>query len=132
MDRLMCRTDVVAECVSTIDLEVARFNGRIVLEIDQNCPNEIIFEKIEAKLNLARAVKPRHINPSAWIDHRILALYDLKLCGYNLSKERKQLAIWLFPNIIDQKARGDKYDRARELLDDALSQLDLIRAQSDK
>jgi hypothetical protein len=132
MDRLMCRTDVVAECVSTIDLEVARFNGRIVLEIDQNCPNEIIFEKIKTKLKLARTVKPRHINVSAWIEHRILALYDLKLRGYDLSNERKQLAVWLFSDVIDQKARGDKYDRARELLDDALLQLDLIRAQSER
>ena len=41
MDRIMCRSEVVAECKTETDLKVARFNGRVVLEIDPACPNEL-------------------------------------------------------------------------------------------
>jgi hypothetical protein len=130
MDRFMCRTDVVAECESPEDLEVARFNGRIVVEIDPACPDDLLFKKIKAVLDRARDRKPRKINTNAWAEHRILALYDLQLMGYHLSKDRKQLSVWLFPELNDDKARGDKFDRARELLAAALSSLSDMRAQS--
>jgi hypothetical protein len=45
IDRFMCRNDAVAECKTEDDLKVARFNGRIVLEIDPACPNDILFKK---------------------------------------------------------------------------------------
>jgi hypothetical protein len=50
--------------------------------------------------------------------------------GYDLSKERKQLSIWLFPEIKGDKARGDKFDRAKDLLEAARGSLDVLRAQS--
>jgi hypothetical protein len=73
-DGLMCRTDVVAVCNTSDDLEVAHFNGRVVLEIDPNCPDEILFEKIATVLKRARNKPARRINTKAWAEHRILAL----------------------------------------------------------
>jgi hypothetical protein len=129
-DRVMCRSEVVAVCDTLDDLEVARFNGRLVLEIDLSCPDEILLEKIPAILKLARNRKTRRISTKAWAEHHILALYDLKLQGYDLSKDRKQLSAWLFPQINDEKQRGDKFDRAIKYLAAALSSLDRLRAQS--
>ena len=128
----MCRSEVVAECKTETDLKVARFNGRVVLEIDPACPNELLFQKIGAVLDRARNRKARRINTTAWAEHRILALYDLKLMGYDLSKERKQLAAWLFPEIDGEKPRGDKFDRAKEYLDGAIALLPTLRAQSNE
>jgi hypothetical protein len=64
-DRLMCRTDVVAVCNTPEDLEVARFNGRLVLEIDPHCPDETLFEKIATELNRTRKKKPHRMNTRA-------------------------------------------------------------------
>jgi hypothetical protein len=50
--------------------------------------------------------------------------------GYDFSKERKQLAAWLFPEIKGDKRRGYKFDRAIEYLNAALSSLNGIRAQA--
>jgi hypothetical protein len=130
LDHLMCRSDVVAECKTKDDLEVAHFNGRLVLEIDPDCPDEILFEKIATLLKRVRNGKARRIKTKAWAAHRILALYDLKLMGYDFSKERKQLAAWLFPEINDGKQRGDKFDRAIKYLKAALSSLNTVRAQA--
>jgi hypothetical protein len=126
----MCRTDVVAICNTQDDLEVAHYNGRVVLEIDPACPDEILFKKIAIVLKRARKGKSRRINTRAWEKHRILALYDLKLMGYDLSKDRKQLAAWLFQEISDEKRRGDKFDRAIKYLGAALSSLKTLRAQT--
>jgi hypothetical protein len=128
MDRLMCRTEVVVACNTPEDLKIAQFNGRLVVEIDPACPNEIVFDKISALLGRVRGVGDR--NMKAWKNHRILALYDLKLLGYDLSADRKQLALWLFPEISDEKKRGDKFDRATECLEAALASLHTLRAQS--
>jgi hypothetical protein len=130
MDQIMCRTDVVAVCETQNDLEVAHFNRRLVLEIDPACPDEILFKEIATLLKRVRHGKARRINTKAWGAHRILALYDFKLLGYDFSKERKQLAAWLFPEINDDKQRGDKFDRAIEYLEAALSSLNTIRAQA--
>jgi hypothetical protein len=51
--------------------------------------------------------------------------------GFDFSKDRKQLAVWLFREIKDEKQRGDKFDRARKYLEDALSSLGALRAQAD-
>jgi hypothetical protein len=101
-----------------------------VLEIDPNCPDEILFEKIATVLKRARNKPARRINTKAWAEHRILALYDLRLMGYDLSKDRKQLAAWLFPEINNEKPRGDKFDRANEYLKAAMASLNALRAQS--
>jgi uncharacterized protein (UPF0128 family) len=130
MDRIMCRVDSVAECKNAQDLDVAHYNGRVVLEIDPACPNDTLFKKIKVILEHVRDRSPRKLNTRSWAEHRILALYDLKLMGYDLSKERKQLSLWLFPEIEDEKARGDKYDRATELLASALNALPTLRAQA--
>jgi hypothetical protein len=132
MDRIMCRTNVVAECKSETDLEVAKFNGRIVLEIDPACPNDLIFKKIGAMLDQTRKRPARRINAKHWADHRILVLYEFKLMGCDLSKARKQLAAWLFPDIHSEKTRGDKFDRAKQYLNEAISLLPALRAQSSR
>jgi hypothetical protein len=129
-DRVMCRTEVVAVCNTSEDIEVAHFNARLVLEIDPACSDEILFEKIKAELNRVRDKKSRRINTKAWEQHRILALYDLKLMGHDVSKERKQLAKWLFPEIDNEKRRGDKFDRATGYLTAALSSLNTLRTQT--
>jgi len=137
MDRIMCRTDVVAECKTADDVKIAHFNGRVVVEIDPAAPNDLLFSKIATLLDARRALiegaklrLARRINVTPWKEHRILALYDLRLLGYDLSRERKQLAAWLFPEIPDGKHRGDKFDRAREYLETALASLNTLRAQS--
>jgi hypothetical protein len=77
----MARTEVVTLCNTPYDLEIARFNGRLVLEIDPDCIDEILFKKIAALLKRVRSGKARRINTKAWAAHRILALDDLKLMG---------------------------------------------------
>jgi hypothetical protein len=133
MDRLMCRTEPVAKVETPVDLSVALYNGRLVVEIDPSCLDDVLFQKIKNLLKAERQTqvksKPnRHISLEAWVNHRILSLYDLQLNGYDLSRRRKQLAKWLFPEIANPKARGDKYDRARELLTQALVALPTLRA----
>src|SRR5271165_4347652 len=189
MDRFMCRTEPVAKVETPRDLEVAQFNGRLIVEIDPDCLEDVAFqeikgllkdkrkEKSEDLLNAARKEKKkieywltdahtdpaelanllkekekieeeiedlleaareekrkpnRHISFEAWANHRILSLYDLELMGYDLEGQRKQLAKWLFPEIADQKTRGDKYDRARELLAEALAALKTLRAWAER
>jgi hypothetical protein len=130
MDRVMCRTDVVAECKDETDLDAALFNKRIVLAIDPNCPSDLLFKKIGAILDEPRNRHSRRINTKHWAEHRILMLYDLELMGHDTSKERKQLAQWLFPEVRSQKSRGDKFDRAMQYLDGAKELLPALRAQS--
>jgi hypothetical protein len=50
--------------------------------------------------------------------------------GYDLSKDRKQLAAWPFPEINNEKRRGDKFDRAIGYLKAAMASLKALRAQS--
>lgn len=123
MDRLMCRMEPVAIVETEHDLGVALFNGRLVLEFDLACTTDLLCKKLKECLESARKRKPsgHDINIRAWANHRILALYELKLRGYDLRDDRKQLAKWLFPEIGEVKARGNKYDRARELLEQARS-----------
>jgi hypothetical protein len=128
LDRLMCRTGVVAECNTQADLRIAKFNGRVVVEIDPACSNEILFDEIAALLD--QIVSRRRRNTKAWKKHRILSLYDLKILGYDLSSERKQLARWIFPEIDDETKRGSKFDRAKEHLETAVTSLSVLRAQS--
>jgi hypothetical protein len=129
MDQVMCRAYAVAECKDETDLEVARFNKRIVVEIDPNCPDNLIIKQITAILDQTRKRHARQINTKHWTEHRILVLYDLELMGYDRSKNRKQLAQWLLPKISSQKAQGDKFDRAKRYLDKAKDQLPALRAQ---
>ena len=127
----MCRNEPVAKVETLLDLEVAQFNGRLVLEIDPKCLNDELIQGVEDFLEAAREDKRRpswHISFDAWSNHRIIPLYDLQLKGHDLGRWRKQLAKWLFPEIADEKARGDKYDRARELLTEALDALPTLRA----
>ena len=131
MDRLMCRTEPVAKVETPLDLKVAQFNGRLVLEVDPDCLKGVLFQKIEDFLEAAREEKrkpSRHISFEAWANLRILTRYDLHLKGYDLKRRRKQLAKWLFPEIDNPKARSDKYDRARKSLKDALAALPTLRA----
>jgi hypothetical protein len=131
MDRLMCRAEPVALVETALDLKVARFNSRLVVEIDPGCLPKVLYEKIGELLASARNQKPslHHVQPEAWASHRILALFDLELHGEDL-QNRKQLALWLFPAVKDEKARGDRYDRACELLQRAKDAWPILRAQS--
>lgn len=127
-DRLMCRSEPVAEVSTERDLAIAHLNGRIVIEIDPGCLPEVRNEKVAAlvatTLKRRKVRKPsRHFSLAALERHRILALFALQLRGHGLIAERKQLATWLFPTIEDEKARGDYYDRARKLLDEAFALL---------
>jgi hypothetical protein len=133
MDRFMCRTEPVAKVETPLDLEVAQFNGRLVLEIDPYCLKKVLFRKIEDFLEAAREQKPkpkpsRHIPFAAWANHRLITLYDLQLKGYDLRRRRQQLAKWLFPEIDNPKARSDKFDRARKSLTKALTVLPTLLA----
>ena len=131
MDRLMCRAEPVAIVETALDLKVAQFNSRLVVEIDPGCLPKELYEKIGELLASARNQKPslHHVQPEAWASHRILALFDLELHGEDL-QNRKQLALWLFPEVKGEKARGDRYDRACELLERAKDVLSVLRAQS--
>ena len=103
-------TQPVAKVETPEDLNVARFNSRLVLEVDLDCLDDVLFQKIKEFLKVAR--ERRNENRVAayrsrpWSSHRILTLYDLQLNGYPLRRGRKQLAKWLFPEIADPKARG--------------------------
>jgi hypothetical protein len=130
IDRVLCRTDVVAVCNTSDDLEVARYNGRIVLELDPVCPDKMLFSKIGPILNRLRRRAARRINTKAWVNHKILVLYEYKLMGYDVSKDRKQLAVWLYPEIKDEIQRGDKLDSANKYLEAAVASLTALRAQS--
>lgn len=127
-DREMCRSQPVAQVVTERDLAVAHLNGRIIIEIDPGCLPEVLNEKVATlvatTLKNRKVRKPsRHFSLEALASHGILALFALQMRGYDLSKERKQLAAWLFPKIEGEKARGDYYDRARELLYEAFALL---------
>jgi hypothetical protein len=65
-----------------------------------------------------------------WRSHRIIELHELRLQGYNPQKQRKQISYWLFPELNDQRKRGEKLDRAVELLDEALAGTRVIDAQT--
>ena len=65
-----------------------------------------------------------------WKDHRILALYDLRLRDFVRPEQRKQIASWLFPEIKNQTDRGNKLDKAQKILDQFLSSLRSIDAQT--
>jgi len=130
IDHMMCRDEIVRECKTNVELEIAQHNNRIVLSIDPACPDAILYSEIMKAIKTIKDRIIRSINTTAWTEHRILALYDLKLMGYDLSNERKQLAAWLFPEIQKPKARGDKFDKAKKYLDGAISSLDIMRAQS--
>jgi hypothetical protein len=135
MDRLMCRTEPVAKVETPLHLEVAQFNNRLVLEIDPMCLKDVLFKKIEDFLQAARKQKQRpsrHIPSEAWRNHRLLTLHSLQLAGYDLRRSRKQLAEWLFPEIANPKARGDKYDRACKLLTAALAALPTLRTWAER
>jgi hypothetical protein len=133
MDRFMCRTEPVAKVETPLALKVAQFNGRLVLEVDPGCLDDVLFQKIKDLLKAVRARKPnRHISPKAWANHRIISLYDLQLAGYDLKRRRQRLAKWLFPGIANAKARGDKYDRACEKLAEALAALSTLRAWAER
>jgi hypothetical protein len=128
MDRIMGRAEPVAKVETPQHLKAAQFNRRLVIDLDPRCLDDVLVQKIKDLLKAEREQKPtRHTSFEAWANHRILALYDLHLKGYDLDC-RKQFAGWLFPEIADLKARGDKYDRARKLLAEAVAMLSALRA----
>ena len=126
----MCRTAPVAMCKTVTDMEVAQFNGRLVLEIDPACPPTQLHRLIDDQIVRFRDKKARQSNRKPWVKYRILALFDLLNAGYDPSSQRKQLAAWLFPEVKSLKARGDSFDRAREVLDQAISTIPALRVQS--
>ncbi|TLG72786.1 hypothetical protein [Methylocystis sp. B8] len=128
IDRFMYRTEPVAVVRDAKDLRIANCNDRLVVEIDVNVHDDVLIRSLKAVIDGRRAQRPRRSRFSAWTDHRILALFDLRLMGYNLDGERTQLALWLFPEIENAEVRGRKFDRARGYLDDAIASQDSLRA----
>src|SRR5271166_4063720 len=59
MDRLMCRTEPVAKVETPLDLKVAQFNGLLVLEVDPDCLEDVLFQKLKGLLNAARKEKKK-------------------------------------------------------------------------
>jgi hypothetical protein len=76
----------------------------------------------------AASVSGEHLR--RWRAHRILLLFDLMLYGHDPRTERKTLAAWMFPEIKDEMARGNKFDEARRLLDEARSNSRVLWAQA--
>jgi hypothetical protein len=121
--------------------------GMILIAVDPSTPN-LVSRLVEQ----GRAIRKRHPlfprkrkgRPAAsedisgiddhdldqWRNHRILALLDLLLMDFDPSKDRKQLALWLFPEIQNQAARGKKFDNARAHLAQARAASRVIDAQT--
>jgi hypothetical protein len=146
INKFLCRPPAVSQITSKEDAIHALRLGLILIAVDPHAPNladklNIEAKKIRAKYPLP--IKPRG-RPSDSIDvvgidankveqwriHRIVALHELRLKGYDPRKERKQLAAWMFPEIRDKRKRGLKLDRAVELLDEALAATREIDAQT--
>jgi hypothetical protein len=147
IDRFLVRPRSVALIRTKEDADHALKLGMILIAVDPNTPN--LMGRLKEQAEEIRASHPLLIKrgrgrPSdatnvagisektvrEWRSHRIVALHELRLKGYDPHKERRQLAEWMFPNIKDHRSRGRKLDRAVELLDDALAALGVIAAQT--
>lgn len=128
MDRLMCRTEPVAVVADELDLKIAQRNNHLVVEIDVNTHDDELNRLLKLAIAAARgSKKPRRHQFEVWSEHRILALLDLQIGGCDPDKDRKQMARWLFPEVVDDEQRGQKFDRARKYLADAGEGLNSLR-----
>ncbi len=145
INKFLCRPSAVSEISSKEDADQVLRLGMILIAIDPNTPN--LVERLSA---VVKAIRKRHPlkkqrgRPSKapdvpgigldtvgrWRDHRIVALHDLRLRGYDPRKDRKQLAAWMFPEQKDQRKRGQMLDRSRRLLDEALAGVRSLDAQT--
>ena len=144
INAFFCRLPPVSQITSKEAATHALASGLTLIAVDPHTPNLSEGLGIEAKKIRAKhplPIKKKRGRPSdptnvagidankleQWRTHRICALHELRLSGY---KDRKQIAKWMFPEIKDQRKRGDKLDRAVELLDEALAAERVIDAQT--
>jgi hypothetical protein len=147
INRFLCRPAAVSIVENTDDAAHYLKLKMILIAVDPNTPN--LASRLKEQ---ARAIRKRHpLSPrkrkgrpsglednfgiddqdlNQWRNHRIISLLDLILMGFDPSKERKQLAFWLFPEIEDQDARGKKFDNARKHLDQARAASRIVDAQT--
>lgn len=147
VNALLSRPKAVTQLKSADEASHALDLGMVLFAIDPNTPNlklrladvaKTIREQHPITAGLSRG-RPRKLDSAPeisnskvqeWREHRIIALHELRLGGHDPHKERKQMALWMFPEIKDAQRRGAKLDRALMLLDDALAQARLIDAQT--
>jgi hypothetical protein len=135
INNFLCRPAAVSQIGSVEEAAHALRLNYILIAVDPNTPNieqRLIAEakKIRKKHRLRLKRSPGRPRSSAdttspdarkvqqWRDHRIVALHDLRLNGYDPRKQRMQVAALMFPEIKDQSRRGRKLDRAVKLLDE--------------
>jgi hypothetical protein len=147
INRFLCRPSGVSQIESAEQADNALRLGMILIAVDPNTPD--LARRLGAEAEKIRKAHPLPIKkppgrPSGttdlvgidankleqWRAHRILALHELRLSGYDPTKDRKQIAEWMFPEIKDQRKRGSKLDRAVEFLDEALAAARVIDAQT--
>jgi hypothetical protein len=143
INAFLCRLPPVVQ----IEVDHALDLGMILIAVDPNTPDLAKRLRIEAeKIRKAHPspIKKRRGRPNksgditvippeilnAWRTHRIVALLELRLRGYDPQRQRKQLAAWLYSEQKNQRARGEKLDQAVKLLDDALAAARAIDAQT--
>jgi hypothetical protein len=144
INAFLCRLPAVSQVTSKEAAIHALESGLILIAVDPHTPNLSERLGVEAKKIRAKhplPMKKKRGRPSdqtniagidadkleQWRTHRIIALHELRLSGY---KARKQIAKWMFPEIKGQRKRGDRLDRAVELLDEALAAARMIDAQT--
>jgi hypothetical protein len=147
INKFLCRPQPVSQIGSIEDAEHALRLGMILIAVDRNTPN--LKERLYEEAKAIRKKYPLPINNQRghpgdpadvggfdagkvrqWRAHRIISLHELLLKGYDLHKDRKQLAAWMFPEQKDQRKRGLKLDRSAELLNEALVGQRVIDAQT--
>jgi hypothetical protein len=147
INTFFCRLPPVSQITSKEGAIHALGSGLILIAVDPHTPNlreklHIEAKKIRAKYPLPIKKKRGRPTDSAniagidankleqWRAHRIVALHELGLRESDPKQGRKQIAKWMFPEIKDPRKRGQKLDRAVELLDEALAAARVIDAQT--
>jgi len=119
--------------------------GFAVFAFDPHLPDDDVRAQFDAflsrvrsdrEITVGRAVRGRptgapsigSANLRRWHEHRILLLFDLLLHGYDAGAERKTLAAWMFPEVADVLERGNKFDEARRLLEEARNHIRVLWA----
>jgi hypothetical protein len=120
--------------------------GFAVFGFDPSLPDDRARERFSKFLSRVRRDRPitlRHprrgrpprtfsigsVHLDRWRKHRILALFDLLIHGHSPAVDRRILAAWLFPEIEDEIVRGNRFDEAVRLLDEARSNAGVLWAQ---
>jgi hypothetical protein len=147
INKFLCRLPPVSRIGSIDDAQHALRLGMILIAIDRNTPN--LKKRLDEEAKTIRKEHPLPVNKQRgrprepvdvvgfdagkvrqWRAHRIISLHELLLKGYDLHRDRKQLAAWMFPEQKDQRKRGLLLDRSAKLLHEALVGQRVIDAQT--